>query len=114
MQSQVLGVSYEGVYMDREVREKVGVGSERNIKGDQEIHSPALIPFEVFRRIFFKSRASLSTIIVSIILIFSLWVLSPPAPGSSWTDWSHVWGREAYLKRVLEKLNLEYPHNSDD
>ena len=32
----------------------------------------------------------------------------------SWMDWSHAWGREAYLKRVLEKLNLEYPHDSDD
>ena len=40
--------------------------------------------------------------------------LSPLAPGSSWMDWSHMWGREAYLRRVLEKLNLEYPHNSDD
>jgi hypothetical protein len=40
--------------------------------------------------------------------------VSPPAPGSSWTNWSHVWGREAYLKRALEKLNLEYPRDSDD
>ena len=40
--------------------------------------------------------------------------LSLPAPGSSWTDWSHVWGGEMRLKRALEKLNLEYPHNSDD
>jgi len=36
------------------------------------------------------------------------------ASGSSWTDWSHTWGREAYLKRVLEKLNLEYSCDSDD
>ena len=40
--------------------------------------------------------------------------LSPLAPGSSWTDWSHAWGREVYLKRALEKLNLEYPRDSDD
>jgi hypothetical protein len=40
--------------------------------------------------------------------------VSLPAPGSSWTDWSHAWGREAYLKRALEKLNLEYPRDSDD
>jgi hypothetical protein len=36
------------------------------------------------------------------------------ASGSSWIDWSHTWGREAYLKRVLEKLNLEYSCDSDD
>jgi len=36
------------------------------------------------------------------------------ASGSSWTDWSHAWGGEMRLKRALEKLNLEYPHNSDD
>ena len=41
-------------------------------------------------------------------------VLSLPTPGSSWTDWSHVWGREAYLRRALEKLNLGYPRDSDD
>jgi hypothetical protein len=41
-------------------------------------------------------------------------LLSPPALGSSWTDWSHVWGGEMCLKRALEKLNLEYPHDSDD
>jgi len=29
-------------------------------------------------------------------------------------DWSHAWGREAYLRRALEKLNLEYPYDSDD
>jgi hypothetical protein len=40
--------------------------------------------------------------------------VSPPTPGSSWRDWSHAWGREAYLKRVLEKLNLEYPCDSAD
>jgi hypothetical protein len=40
--------------------------------------------------------------------------LSLPALGSSWTDWSNVWGREAYLRRALEKLNLEYPCDSDD
>jgi hypothetical protein len=40
--------------------------------------------------------------------------VSLPAPGNSWMDWSHAWGREAHLKRALEKLNLEYPHDSDD
>jgi hypothetical protein len=40
--------------------------------------------------------------------------VSLPAPGSSWMDWSHMWGREAYLKRALKKLNLEYPRDSDD
>jgi hypothetical protein len=24
------------------------------------------------------------------------------------------WGREAYLNKVLKKLNLEYPYDSDD
>ena len=45
---------------------------------------------------------------------FSRMLVLPPAPGSSWTDWSHVWGREAHLRRVLEKLNLEYSRYSDD
>jgi hypothetical protein len=40
--------------------------------------------------------------------------LSPPASGTSWTDWSHAWGGEMHLRKVLEKLNLEYPHDSDD
>ena len=39
--------------------------------------------------------------------------VSPPALGSSWTEWSHAWGGEMSLKRALEKLNLEYPHDSD-
>ena len=41
-------------------------------------------------------------------------LVSLPAPGGSWTDWSHVWGGEMRLRKVLEKLNLEYPHDSDD
>jgi len=40
--------------------------------------------------------------------------VSPPAPGSSWMDWSHVWGTEMHLKKALERLNLEYPCDSDD
>jgi hypothetical protein len=40
--------------------------------------------------------------------------LSPPAPGNSWTDWSHAWGGEMRLKKALEKLNLGCPHDSDD
>jgi hypothetical protein len=39
--------------------------------------------------------------------------VSPPASGSTWTDWSHAWGGEMHLKRALEKLNLEYPADSD-
>jgi hypothetical protein len=41
-------------------------------------------------------------------------ILSPPAAGSSWMDWSHTWGTEMRLKKVLKKLNLEYPRDSDD
>jgi hypothetical protein len=44
----------------------------------------------------------------------TVFCVPPLALGSSWTDWSHMWGREAYLKRVLEKLNLGYPRDSDD
>jgi len=40
--------------------------------------------------------------------------LSPLAPGRGWTEWSHAWGGEMCLKKVLEKLNLEYPRDSDD
>jgi hypothetical protein len=36
------------------------------------------------------------------------------APGNSWTDWSYTWGGEMHLKRAVEKLNLEYPYDSDD
>jgi hypothetical protein len=43
--------------------------------------------------------------------------VSPPVPsptgGPSWTEWSHAWGREMSLQRALEKLNLEYPADSD-
>ena len=40
--------------------------------------------------------------------------VSPSALGSSWMDWSHTWKREAYLRRALEKLNLEYSCDSND
>jgi hypothetical protein len=40
--------------------------------------------------------------------------MSPLASGSGWTEWSHVWGGEMRLRRALEKLNLEYPPDSDD
>jgi hypothetical protein len=40
--------------------------------------------------------------------------LSPPAPGNSWTDWGHAWGGEMRLRKALERLNLEYPPDSDD
>jgi hypothetical protein len=39
--------------------------------------------------------------------------LSPPASEPAWTEWSHAWGGEMRLKRALEKLNLEYPRDSD-
>ena len=39
--------------------------------------------------------------------------VSPPALGSGWTEWSHAWGGEMRLRKALEKLNLEYPHDSD-
>jgi hypothetical protein len=40
--------------------------------------------------------------------------VSPPAPGNSWMDWSHAWGGEMRLRKVLEKLNLEYPRDLAD
>jgi hypothetical protein len=40
--------------------------------------------------------------------------LSPPASSIGWTDWSYTWGGEMCLRRALEKLNLEYPCDSDD
>jgi len=46
--------------------------------------------------------------------LFELAKVSLPAPGNSWMDWSHAWGTEMHLKRVLEKLNLEYPRDSAD
>jgi len=44
----------------------------------------------------------------------NLGAVSPPASGSSWMDWSHAWRGEMCLKKVLKKLNLEYPCDSDD
>jgi hypothetical protein len=38
--------------------------------------------------------------------------LSPPAPGTNWADWSDTLGREMYLHRALDRLNLEYPSNN--
>ena len=40
--------------------------------------------------------------------------VSLPGPGTNWVDWSNAMGREMYLRRALEKLNLEYPPTSDD
>jgi len=40
--------------------------------------------------------------------------VSLPASGTTWMDWSHAWEGEMHLRKVLEKLNLEYPHDSDD
>jgi len=41
-------------------------------------------------------------------------LLSLPGPGTNWADWSNTMGREMYLRRALEKLNLEYPPTSDN
>ena len=41
-------------------------------------------------------------------------LVSPPGPGTNWADWSNAMGREMYLRRALEKLNLEYPPTSDN
>jgi hypothetical protein len=40
--------------------------------------------------------------------------VSPPGPGTNWADWSNTMGKEMYLRRALEKLNLEYPPTSDN
>jgi len=40
-----------------------------------------------------------------------LYHLSPPAPGTNWADWLDALGREMYLRRALDRLNLEYPSN---
>ena len=40
--------------------------------------------------------------------------MSPPASNRNWMEWSHAWGTELHLRKALEKLNLEYPHDSDD
>jgi hypothetical protein len=38
--------------------------------------------------------------------------VSPPPPGTNWANWSNALGREMYLRRVLERLNFEYPSDS--
>jgi len=40
--------------------------------------------------------------------------MSPPVPSTNWANWSDMWGREMYLRKALEKLNFEYPHDSDN
>jgi hypothetical protein len=40
-------------------------------------------------------------------------VVSPPAPGTNWVDWSNALGWEMYLHRALAKLNAEYPLEAD-
>jgi hypothetical protein len=32
-----------------------------------------------------------------------------PLPGTNWANWSNAMGREMYLRRALDRLNLEYP-----
>ena len=40
--------------------------------------------------------------------------VSPPLPGATnWVDWLNTMGREMYLHHALEKLNTEYPPESD-
>jgi hypothetical protein len=38
--------------------------------------------------------------------------VSLPLPGTNWADWSNAMGREMYLRRVLERLNFEYPSDT--
>jgi hypothetical protein len=38
--------------------------------------------------------------------------VSLPPPGTNWADWSNTLGREMYLRRVLDRLNFEYPSDS--
>ena len=38
--------------------------------------------------------------------------VSPPLPSTNWANWSNAMGREMYLCRVLNRLNLEYPSNT--
>jgi hypothetical protein len=38
--------------------------------------------------------------------------VSPPAPGTNWANWSNTLGREMYLCRALDRLNLEYPSDN--
>jgi len=33
-------------------------------------------------------------------------------PSTNWADWSNAMGREMYLRRVLDRLNLEYPSDT--
>jgi hypothetical protein len=42
-----------------------------------------------------------------------LYRVSPPRPGTNWADWSDMMGREMYLCRALDRLNFEYPPDSD-
>jgi hypothetical protein len=39
--------------------------------------------------------------------------VSPLRPGTNWADWSNAMGREMYLCRALDRLNFEYPPDSD-
>jgi hypothetical protein len=38
--------------------------------------------------------------------------VSLPPPGTNWANWSNVMGREMYLHRALDRLNLEYPSDN--
>jgi hypothetical protein len=72
------------------------------------IHSPPLSPM---------STDAVETLVEYVLMMEHLSSgreVSPPAPGSSWTDWSHAWETEMRLKKALEKLNLEYPRDSND
>jgi hypothetical protein len=56
----------------------------------------------------------LAYIALTCIILFAHALVSLLAPGSSWMDWSHMWGGEMCLRKALVKLNLEYLHDSDD
>jgi hypothetical protein len=45
--------------------------------------------------------------------LFREGVVSPPASGTNWVDWSNAMGREMYLHHALAKLNAEYPPESN-
>jgi hypothetical protein len=38
--------------------------------------------------------------------------VSLPPSSTNWSDWSNVVGREMYLHRALDRLNLEYPSDT--
>ncbi len=41
-------------------------------------------------------------------------VMSPPSPVPPWVQWSNELAREMYIKCVLQRLELQYPHDPND